>query len=438
MSRRKSYRLPPTGLTFSYMEKAPPTSAFVSKTLALALPLLFLPPSGAGASAAFANLASARDTNVILQDPRAFKCICYSGYRDGQAPGQSEPTETQVRQDLVLIKRFAHEIRTYGSAKGSHGHRVPKLADELGLNVHLGVWVDATYDDAANQAAVNDAIALVKEGHKSIKSVVVGNEYMLRVRHPEITPTPDIKPDKAASEAKLTAWVKQVKAGMPKGVEVTTADTWAEINADGDELLSQLDFITWHLHPWWEDQDIGNAMTYLESRYNSVTERVARFPGKRIVLGETGWPTQATRGAAVGNPENQMRFFRDLTVWGFSHNAEFWSFTAFDEKWKDAEGTVGGHWGLWFSNRQPGAIITGINALYPKYMWSENPDLASGTRIASPRNALVRTSDAGPRPIDALGRAVEPRWERNGAGRSGHGWTLTPVGSSRGLILMVH
>jgi exo-beta-1,3-glucanase (GH17 family) len=400
------------------MRKAAATSAFLFKAptfiltvvLSVAVQALFPAPSRAEASAAstaFTGLTVARDTNVILKDPRAFKCICYSGYRDGQAPGQSEPSESQVREDLVLIKQYAHEIRTYGSAKGSHGNLIPKLADELGLAVHLGIWVDATYDAAVNQAAVNDAIALVQEGHKSIKSVVVGNEYMLRVRHPEITPTPHIKPDPAAAEAELTAWVKQVKAAMPMGVQVTTADTWNEINTNGDELLSQLDFITWHLHPWWEDQAIGNAVTYLASRYQTVSDRVAKFPGKRIVLGETGWPTQATRGAAVGSPENQMKYFRDLTAWGFDNRAEFWSFTAFDEKWKDAEGAVGGHWGFWFSNRQPIAIITGINTLYPRYMWSENPDVATGIRIAAPRNAAVRSLGAGPLPVDALGRAVE-------------------------------
>ena len=166
---------------------------------------------------------------IAFKDPRPFKCLCYSGYRDGQAPGQSEPSEAQVREDLILVKKYTHEIRTYGSAKGTHGNFVPKLADELGLTVHLGIWVDATYEDAINLAAVNDAIALIKEGHKSIKSVIVGNEYMLRVRHPEITPTPAIKPDKVLSEARLVAWIKMVKAAVPKGVEVSTADTWSEV-----------------------------------------------------------------------------------------------------------------------------------------------------------------------------------------------------------------
>lgn len=397
---------------FSPMKQTAPTSAI---TALAALAILTALPVMAATPVAARAIAAPRDTNITFQDPRPFKCVCYSGYRDGQAPGQSEPSEAQVREDLILVKAYTHEIRTYGSGRGTHGNFVPKLADELGLTVHLGIWVDATYPDEANLAAVNDAIALINQGHKSIKSVIVGNEFMLRVRHPEITPTPDIRPDQVLSEAKLLNWIKMVKAGIPKGVAVTTADTWSEVIANGDALLSELDFITWHLHPWWEDQHIDNAAAYLALRHKAVTDRVAKFPGKRIVLGETGWPTLATHNAAVGSPENQSRYFKDLTAWGFNNNAEFWSFTAFDENWKSGEGTVGGHWGFWYANRQPLPIITGLNTLYPKYMWSENPGLT--TRLIHPFPRAVRASAAGI-PVDALGRSVE-----------------TPSNGSRGLFI---
>jgi exo-beta-1,3-glucanase (GH17 family) len=417
------------GHIFSPMKKIAPTFAFASL-----LVLNTLASAPAAIAASISAISAPRDTNITFKDPRPFKCVCYSGYRDGQGPGQSEPSEAQVKEDLILVKKYTHEIRTYGSGKGTHGNFVPKLADELGLTVHLGIWVDATYDDATNLAAVNDAIALIKEGHKSIRSVIVGNEYMLRVRHPDITPTPNIKPDKVLSEARLLGWIKMVKAAAPQGIEVTTADTWSEINADGDELLSQLDYITWHLHPWWENQAIGNAVTYLATRYKAVQDRMAKFPGKRLVLGETGWPTLANHGGAVGSPENQARFFKDLTAWGFNNSAEFWSFTAFDENWKNAEGTVGGHWGFWFANRQPLPIITGLNTLYPKYMWSENPDLTTylgAPRLNAPLLRAARPGAALLNPADALGRSVET------LSGKGPGRVLTPSNGSRGLFILV-
>ena len=88
-----------------------PTSAIVC--LALGLGLTQAPLHAAA--------ALPRDTNIVFKDPRPFKCICYSGYRDGQGPGAAEPNEAQVREDLVLLKKFTHEIRTYGTGKGGHG-----------------------------------------------------------------------------------------------------------------------------------------------------------------------------------------------------------------------------------------------------------------------------------------------------------------------------
>jgi len=368
-----------------------------------------LRPGNAAATGLALQTSAARDTNIVLRDGRPFKCVCYSGYRDGQGPGIGEPNEAQVREDLVLLKKITHEIRTYGSAKGSHGNLIPKIADDVGLSVHLGVWVDATYDEATNLAAVNDAIALIKENHKSIKSVIIGNEYMLRVRHPEVTPTPNINPDPVQSEARLVNYVKLVKAAIPKTVQVTTADTWSNVIEDGDALLTELDFITWHLHPWWEDQAIDVAVSYGALRYKAVQDRVAKIGGKRLVLGETGWPTLATNGSAVGSPENQTRFFKELTVWAWNNNVEFWAFTAFDESWKNAEGTVGGHWGFWTAAREPLNIINGMATLYPKYMWSENPDLpATALRPSLQAYGSRRASDWTGNVRDALGRGVQP------------------------------
>ena len=373
------------------MQKIVPTSAFLILGM-LALTAFSTAPARAEVSAA------PRDTNLIIKDPRAFKCICYSGYRDGQAPGQSEPNEAQVREDLVLIEKHTHEIRTYGCGKGTHGYLIPKIADELGLTVHLGIWVDAKYSEDANLAAINDAIALVKEGHKSIKSVIVGNEFMFRVRNIDKLPA-------APAEARLVNYVKLVKAGLPKSVLVTTADTWSDVEKNGDALLSQLDYVIWHTHPWWELQPIGSAVGYVAGRLKIMQDRVAKVGGKPLVLGETGWPSLATNGGAVGSPENQTRFFKELTTWGFNNSAEFWSFTAFDEKWKDAEGTVGGHWGFWYSNRQPLAIITGIATLYPKYMWSENPNLTTGLHpFAGILNSSVPSWSV--HPSDVLGRSI--------------------------------
>ena len=85
--------------------------------------------------------------------------ICYSPYRDGQAPGTGpEPTEAQIREDFKILAPFVKGIRTYSST-GIHG-QIPKLALEVGLEVHMGAWVGK--DDNGNLEQVNALIALAK------------------------------------------------------------------------------------------------------------------------------------------------------------------------------------------------------------------------------------------------------------------------------------
>jgi len=46
-------------------------------------------------------------------------------------------------------------------------------------------------------------------------------------------------------------------------------------------------------------------------------------------------------------------------------NLEYWFFEGFDEKWKGAEGAVGGKWGMFNADRTPHPVITNINTLIP-------------------------------------------------------------------------
>jgi exo-beta-1,3-glucanase (GH17 family) len=312
-----------------------------------------------------------RDTNITLKNPKPFKTICYSGYRQGQGPGWAEPTEQQVREDLRILATYTHEIRTYGSGAGTHGNEfVPKICDELGLKLHLGVWVDNTYSESENLKAVNDAIAVAKKGYASIKSVIVGNEYMFRVRSSDSAAGP--------AEARLIGYIKKVRAEIPGNIEVTNADTWGAWMDNSDALIESIDYLLWHTHPWWEQKAIGNVEAHMDDVHNKIKARLsARFKNKREVLGEVGWPSSADNPPAIGSETNQAQFFKTLHAWAWKQNFEYWSFAAFDESWKDAEGPVGGHWGLWNIDRTPKPIITGISTLIPRYMQWDSDGPAS-------------------------------------------------------------
>jgi exo-beta-1,3-glucanase (GH17 family) len=306
----------------------------------------------------------------ILKDPTVFRCIPFSAYRDGQSPGGAEPTAAQVKADLELIKPLTREIRTYGSGTGTHGNGLPDLCDQLGMKIHMGIWIDDAYPEDQNQASIVEGIRLANENHPSIKTVIVGNEFLLRVRAAH--------KDEALAEAKLVRYLKQVKAAVPAGIIVGTGESYPDWLAASDELIKAVDRVIWHVHPWWEQKSAENAANHAFNVYKQMKERVAKVPGgKPMVLGETGWPTAATTGAAVGSPDNQALYLKNLHAWARKEGLDYWFFTNVDEKWKGNEGAVGAHWGMYNTDRTPKTIIGKLNELVPAATRWEN-DISVG------------------------------------------------------------
>jgi exo-beta-1,3-glucanase (GH17 family) len=339
-----------------------------------------------------------------LKDPTPFRCIPFTAYHDGQQPGGAEPTEDQVKADLAQVKLYTREIRTYGSGTGTHGHSLPALCDAMGMKIHMGIWLDDSYTEAQNQASLLDGIALAKENHPSIKTVIVGNEFLLRVRqsHGNVE----------LAEAKLVRYIKQVKAAVPAGIIVGTGESYPDWLAASDNLVNAVDRVIWHVHPWWEQKAAENAANHAFTVYNQMKARLANFPNKPMVLGETGWPTAATTGAAVGSPENQARYLKDLHAWAKKAGLDYWFFTNVDEKWKGNEGAVGAHWGMFNSDRTPKYTISHLDELVPAANRWENDAAAVGL-VRSPGlkgqdPSFPNPDSFGIRIFDLQGRLIGP------------------------------
>ena len=71
--------------------------------------------------------------------------------------------------------------------------------------------------------------------------------------------------------------------------------------------------------------------------------------GKRVIVSETGWPSQGTaEREAEPSPGNAMQYLLNTLTWAEREGIELFYFSAFDEDWKvDAEGDVGAFWGIW-------------------------------------------------------------------------------------------
>ena len=108
--------------------------------------------------------------------PEQISGFSYSPFRSGQNPQEGiYPSDDEMRQDLELISKQTDSIRTY-SVDGSLGD-IPKLAEEFGLRVTLGIWISP--DEARNEREIVRAIELANSS-RSVVRVVVGNEALFR------------------------------------------------------------------------------------------------------------------------------------------------------------------------------------------------------------------------------------------------------------------
>lgn len=256
--------------------------------------------------------------------------------KDGQDPryGSIVPSE-QVAEQIAVVSRYATGIRLYSSRNGNE--YAARYGHESGLTVAGGAWIGA--DPATNKVECDAAIALAGEG--VLSSVIVGSEVLLRGD---------------MDEATLAGWVTYVKDRVPPSVQVSCAETWHVWNNGGNglpTLASAVDFIVIHCWPYWEGCCLEDAVENVERDYNVVT---ALYPGKPVVIGESGWPSAGSAfGAANPGAVEQRRFVTDFVAWVKASGIGYYLFEIFDEPWKTAEGGtgVGPNWGLMTSDYIP-------------------------------------------------------------------------------------
>jgi len=137
------------------------------------------------------------------------------------------------------------------------------------------------------------------------------------------------------------------------------------------QLIKEVDFITIHILPYWEDEPISveHASEHLEKIVKQVEDEARGIaPGKPILIGESGWPSAGRqRGLAVPSVVNSAKFIRGMIQVATRHGFDYNIVEAFNQPWKsNLEGVVGANWGLLSADREPVFPLTG--AVY------ENPD----------------------------------------------------------------
>jgi len=261
-------------------------------------------------------------------DPNAkLLCVSYAPFRDDQTPlvPTTQIAREQIAQDLAQLAKISDCVRTYSIENGLD--QVPAEAAKVGLKVIQGIWLGS--NRLKNLAQIATAVGLTKEYPGVISSLVVGNEVLLRG---EMT------------TADLAVLIRLVKAQVT--VPVTYADVW-EFWLRNREVYDAVDFVTIHILPYWEDFPI--RAKYAAAHVDAIRRRMAvAFPGKEILIGETGWPSQGRmREAALPSRTNQARVVSEILGLAKQENFRVNLIEAYDQPWKrQLEGTVGGYWGL--------------------------------------------------------------------------------------------
>src|SRR6516162_8714903 len=242
------------------------------------------------------------------------------------------PTAEKIRSDLKKLSTMTRAIRLYSSTGGVE--MVPPIAAEFGLKVTLGAWIDKNTD--RNEREIDSAINLARK-NSNVIGIVVGNETVFRGEQ---------------KVEDLIELIKRVKKSV--NVPVTTGEIW-NIWRDYPELASNVDFVAAHVLPYWENVSSAQAVDQAMYLYQLLREK---FPGKRIVIAEFGWPSAGyNRLNADPGRFAQAVVLRNFVTRAEAIGMEYNIIEGMDRPWKFFEGGVGPYWGIL------------NNAGEPKFSW---------------------------------------------------------------------
>jgi len=253
--------------------------------------------------------------------------ICFSPYEGDQQPGDTI-TETQVRRKLEILRPHADWIRVFSCTEGNE--LIPKLAKEYGFQTLVGAWLGDEKDK--NELEIESLVKLANTGLVDVAAV--GNEVMYR---------------EEMEEEELIAHILEVKNQLPN-IPVGYVDAYYEFS-NRPLITEACDIILANCYPYWEGCHIDYSLLYMKQMYYQAKQAA---PGKRVIITETGWPSQGDAlGAAEPGFENALKYFINAQSWSKKEGIEMFYFSAFDESWKvGAEGSVGAFWGLWDEHEQ--------------------------------------------------------------------------------------
>jgi exo-beta-1,3-glucanase (GH17 family) len=236
--------------------------------------------------------------------------------------------EAQIKKLLSIIQNKTEWVRTFSTLDSLEN--IGRIAHEMGFKTAIGAWLNSNLSD--NEIQIKNLITIGKAGQADM--LIVGSETLLR---------------NELSETQLIEYINRVKNAVP-GIKVTTADVYGTL-LDHPKVVEASDVVFVNYYPFWEAVKLETAILNLNYFHKKI---LAKFPGKEVIVSETGWPSA---GEAVGDAEPSLQnasfYFLNFISWARENNVSYFYFEAFDEPWKSAtEGLRGASWGIWDKDRK--------------------------------------------------------------------------------------
>lgn len=275
---------------------------------------------------------------------KILNAVCYGPLRDGQVPG-SVLTETQIKEDLLIIKNHWDAIRLYSSDESS-GKILKVISDNnIDLKVMLGIWISGK-TPSSNATQVDNAIAQTNAYRNVVQAISCGNEIFY-------SPGSDIY---VSNKNEIVEYLKKIHDQTT--VPVTIDDLYyVWLDPQYSDLVKLQDFLAVHIYGQWDNVSLENTVAYINGKYNELK---VKFPKKQILITETGWTTSKNAGqfTSVADEVSQKEFYTQCQQWSNLNDIPIFYFEAFNERWKGTTVTEAEtNWGFYYADRTPKLVF---------------------------------------------------------------------------------
>lgn len=269
--------------------------------------------------------------NVPLHKP--FIGMDYSPFRVNQSPNEGTyPSNDDMIYDVTNgLLYLAGEIATYSMA-GTQSN-IAAICSQYNLPCYPCAFLTAS-DPAANTDQMNMLVTIANYNYPTTIGLIVGSEPLTLYNYNSETLVSNINYVRAATGGRIPVGTREIPYNFEAHPEIANA----------------CDFIMADIHPYWGQVPIDQAAAWVIQQWQELTND---FPGKRVIIGETGWPTAGTNTqwsnpSVIANTNNQAEFLTQFIPLAEANGIEYFIFEYRDEDWKieDGYGPVEQNWGV--------------------------------------------------------------------------------------------